>query len=157
MRYLMIDRVTEWEPFKRVVALKNVSLESDVLEHHFPGFPLFPGVLTLEAMAQASGYLIMRSILERDGVHHASALTMVERVHFRRPVFPGDQLQVTVEVTDWQAQAVRVTAHAEVEHTATARGRLLLAHRPIDADAGAETLRYAERWLRSLERPAGLA
>jgi len=72
MRYLMIDRVIEWTPFRQLVAVKNVSLESDVLEHHFPGYPLFPGALTLEAMAQAAGYLVMRSLFEERNTQHGS-------------------------------------------------------------------------------------
>src|ERR1051325_4104525 len=112
MRYLMIDRVLEWTPFRRVVAAKNVSLESDVLEHHFPGFPLFPGALTVEAMAQAAGYLVMRSLLEERQAQHAAALAVIDRVCLRRPVYPGDQLRLTIEVTGWGPAAVRVSAHA---------------------------------------------
>ena len=156
MRYLMIDRVLEWTPFERVVAAKNVSLESDVLEHHFPGFPLFPGALTAEAMAQAAGYLIMRSLLEEKGVQHAAALSVIERLHLRRPVYPGDQLRIAIEVTDWRLATVRVTAHATVDGHSTARGQLLLAHRPVEDTVPAETLRFAMQWMRNLQRPTGL-
>jgi len=110
MRYLMIDRVFEWTPFRRVVAAKNVSLESDVLEHHFPGFPLFP----------------------------------------------GDQLRITIEVTEWGPAAVQVTANAAVDGQTTARGRLVLAHRPVDGTVHAEAVRRALEWMRGLERPSGL-
>ena len=156
MRYLMIDRVLEWTPFERVVATKNVTLESDVFEHHFPGFPLFPGALTIEAMAQAAGYLVMRSLLEKEGAAYAAALSVVERVHFRRPVHPGDQLQITIAVTDWRPSATRVAAHATGDGQPTARGRLLLAYRRLDESISAEVARFATQWMRDLERPRGL-
>jgi 3-hydroxymyristoyl/3-hydroxydecanoyl-(acyl carrier protein) dehydratase len=156
MRYLMIDRVLEWTPFQRVVAAKNVSLESDVLEHHFPGFPLFPGALTVEAMAQAAGYLVVRSLLDERKVEHAAALSVIDRVHLRRPVYPGDQLRIDVQVTDWGETAVRVTAHASVEGQPTARGRLVMVHRPVDGTQYGEAMRQTVRWMRGLERPSGL-
>ena len=156
MRYLMIDRVYEWTPFRRVVAVKNVSLESDVLEHHFPGFPLFPGALTVEAMAQAAGYLVMRSLFEERNEQHAAALSVIDRVHLRRPAFPGDQLRITVDVTEWGDAAVNVTAHATVDGETTARGRLGMAHRAVDGTGHAEAVQRALQWMRGLERPEGL-
>jgi 3-hydroxyacyl-[acyl-carrier-protein] dehydratase len=156
MRYLMIDRVFEWTPFQRVVAAKNVSLESDVLEHHFPGFPLFPGALTLEAMAQAAGYLVIRSLLDERSEQHAAALSVIDRVHLRRPVYPGDQLRITIQATEWEASAVRVTALATVDGQTTARGRLVMAHRPVDGTQHGNAIRQVLQWMRGLERPAGL-
>src|SRR5262249_9540247 len=64
MRYLLIDRIVEFERDRRVVALKNVTLESEVLADHLPGFPLYPGALALESMAQAAAYLVVRSFQE---------------------------------------------------------------------------------------------
>lgn len=156
MRYLMIDRVLEWTPFQRLVAVKNVSLESDVLEHHFPGFPLFPGALTVEAMAQAAGYLVMRSLFEERTVQHAAVLSVVDRIHLRRPVFPGDQLRISIEVTEWGEAAVNVTSQAIVDGETAARGRLVMAHRAVDGTAHAEAVRHALEWMRGLERPSGL-
>lgn len=156
MRYLMIDRIMEWEAFRRVVATKNVTLESDVLEHHFRGFPLFPGALTVESMAQAGGYLVIRSLQEERGECHGAALAVVERLHLTRPAFPGDQLRVTVEVTDWLESAVCVTARAEVEGETTARGRLVIGHRKIDPASHPEAERAVLDWIRMLERREGL-
>lgn len=156
MRYLMIDRVLEWTPFRQLVAVKNVSLESDVLEHHFPGYPLFPGALTLEAMAQAAGYLVMRSLFEERNAQHAAALSVIDRVHLRRPVFPGDQLRITIEVTEWSEAAVNVTGQAVVDGETTARGRLVMAHRAVDGTMHADAVRRALEWMRGLERPSGI-
>jgi len=148
----MIDRILEWEPFRRVVAIKNISLESDVLEHHYRGYPLFPGALTLESMAQAAGYLVIRSVWEDRREWHAAALAMVERTQFVRPAFPGDQVRVTVEIPGWHDSAVRVTARAEVGGRTTARGRLVIAHRRVDPAQHPDAESTLADWLRSLER-----
>ena len=93
MRFLMIDRVRELVPDQRIVAIKNVAMESDYLEHHFPGFPIFPGVLALEAMAQASGHLLSRSIeiLEQ---RNSFAMMTANSAKYMKFVRPGDQLVI---------------------------------------------------------------
>jgi 3-hydroxyacyl-[acyl-carrier-protein] dehydratase len=155
VRYLLIDRVLAWTPYERVSAVKNVTMESDVLEHHFPGFPLLPGALTLEAMAQAAGYLIMRSLLDDKAEHRAVVLSTVERLHLHQPVHPGDQLRLEVTVEEWTPTAVRVVGAASVDGATTARGRLILAHRRFDDTQHADAIQAALRWMRSFERPRG--
>ena len=123
---------------------------------HFPGFPLFPGALTLESMAQAAGYLLVRSALETTGQTVAAALTSVERARFRRPVRPGDQLRVTVEITASTPNTAQVVARATVDGRTAGQARLLLAHRSIDSDAHPELMQAARRLFRSLQRSEGL-
>jgi 3-hydroxyacyl-[acyl-carrier-protein] dehydratase len=93
---LMVDRVREFEPNKRLVALKNVSANEPYFEGHFPGRPIMPGVLILEAMAQAAGILVFRSQgskPDRDSVYYYVG---IDNARFKRPVVPGDQLEVEV-------------------------------------------------------------
>jgi len=152
MRYLLIDRVLEFECDRRVVAIKNVTLESDVMADHFPGWPLFPGALALESMAQAAGYLLVRSVQATSGAVVAAALASVERAHFRRPVRPGDQLRITVEFVERTPHAAWFLARAEVEARTASSARLLLAHRVIDPARHPDLVQAGALFFRSLER-----
>jgi len=126
MRFLLIDRVQEFEAGKRLVALKNVSLESSYLEHHFPGEPVFPGVLIVEAMAQASGYLISYSALEtRSG--SVFALMTAANVRFLKVVRPGDQLRLEVEVVQLEGRTAKTRIVAQVDGGVVARAELRFA------------------------------
>src|SRR5258708_28156162 len=96
--FLLVDRVVEVEPDKRIVALKNVSINEPFFNGHFPGAPVMPGVLTIEAMAQAGAIL---GLLERkpDDLQDALVYFMgIDEARFRRPIVPGDQMIITVEV-----------------------------------------------------------
>jgi len=148
----MIDRIISYEHDRRIVAAKNVSLESDVLEHHFRGFPIFPGALTLESMAQAAAYLIIRSVQEATGEVVAAVLSTVERAHFRRPIFAGDQIRITVEWLERARNAARFAARADVDGRNAARARLLLAYRRAAGIHEAEVSEFVSQFFRSLER-----
>jgi 3-hydroxyacyl-[acyl-carrier-protein] dehydratase len=126
MRYLLIDRVLELVPGERIVAIKNVTLESSYLEHHFPGLPFFPGALILEAFAQASGYLVSRSSnLDQRPV--ALVLAGVERARFVRAISPGDQLRIEAEIVRAESAATTTRAVGKVEGEVVARALLTLA------------------------------
>jgi 3-hydroxyacyl-[acyl-carrier-protein] dehydratase len=93
--FLLVDRVLEFEPSKRVVGIKNVTLNEPFFVGHFPGKPIMPGVLIVEAMAQTGGILAFKSFPEMKG----SVLFIgIDNARFRRPVIPGDQLKMVVNV-----------------------------------------------------------
>jgi 3-hydroxyacyl-[acyl-carrier-protein] dehydratase len=104
--FLLIDRVLEIERKKRIVALKNVTFNEPFFAGHFPGNPIMPGVLIVEAMAQAGATLLLTEITERDS--KLVVFTGIEKARFRRPVVPGDQLRIEVEVLAWRTIAGRM-------------------------------------------------
>lgn len=93
---LLVDRVLEIEPQKRIVAIKNVTINEPIFAGHFPGRPVFPGVLLIEGMAQAGGLLLLQDIPDRSKklIYFAG----IEAAKFRRPVVPGDQVRYELEV-----------------------------------------------------------
>ena len=95
--FLLVDRVVELEPMKRLVALKSVTINEPFFAGHFPGHPVMPGVLVLEALAQASALLAKKSISERTD-DQVIYLMAIDNARFRRPVVPGDRLELRVEV-----------------------------------------------------------
>jgi 3-hydroxyacyl-[acyl-carrier-protein] dehydratase len=111
--FLLIDRVLDLIPKKRIVALKNVTINEPFLAGHFPGFPIMPGVLMVEAIAQAGGALLLTEIPDRDS--KLIMFTGIERARFRRPVVPGDQLRIEVDVLAWRWTAARMQGNVYVE------------------------------------------
>jgi beta-hydroxyacyl-ACP dehydratase FabZ len=94
---LLVDRILESEPGKRIVGIKNVTINEPFFQGHFPGHPIMPGVLMVEAMAQVGGMLMMETVEnQHDKVVYFMSL---DKVKFRRPVVPGDQLRLEVELT----------------------------------------------------------
>src|SRR5438270_12665271 len=108
--FLLIDRVVEITRKQRIVAIKNVSANEPFFAGHFPGFPIMPGVLIVEAMAQAGGALLLTEVEDRE--NKLMVFTGIERARFRRPVTPGDQLKIEVIVTAWRRTAVRMEGKA---------------------------------------------
>src|SRR5215467_9804641 len=104
--FLLIDRVLEIERKKKIVALKNVSINEPFFSGHFPGFPIMPGVLIVEAMAQAGGALLRTEIEDRND--KLIVFTGIEKARFRRPVRPGDQVRLEVEMLSWKAISSRI-------------------------------------------------
>src|SRR5262245_3636322 len=95
---LLVDRVLECEPGKRVVAMKNVSVNEPYFVGHFPGRPIMPGVLILEAMAQAAGVLVFSGMSEDAMKNQLYYYVGVDNARFKRPVVPGDQLLIEVRI-----------------------------------------------------------
>lgn len=112
--FLLIDRVIEIEPKKRIVALKNVSINEQFFAGHFPAYPIMPGVLIIEAMAQAGGALLMSEI-SASIENQLIVFTSIERAKFRRPVTPGDQLRIEVDVIVWRGKAGKMRGRGTVE------------------------------------------
>ena len=109
--FLLIDRVVDLERRRRVVAIKNVTFNEPFFQGHFPGVPIMPGVLIIEAIAQAGGALLLTEIADRE--NKLMVFTGIERARFRRPVVPGDQLRIEVEVKAWRESAGRNAARME--------------------------------------------
>ncbi len=118
---LLIDRVLEIEPKQRIVAIKNVSMNEPFFQGHFPDYPIMPGVLQIEAMAQAGGALLLTEIPDRGD--QLMVFTGIESARFRRPVTPGDQLLIEVTVVNWRSRAVKmagkITVNGKVVSDAT--------------------------------------
>lgn len=104
--FLLIDRVVEMTRRERIVALKNVTVNEPFFQGHFPGYPIMPGVLMVEAIAQAGGALLLTEIADRE--QSLMVFSGIERARFRRPVVPGDQLRIEVTVVAWRKNAVRM-------------------------------------------------
>jgi 3-hydroxyacyl-[acyl-carrier-protein] dehydratase len=96
--FLLVDRIIEIEPGKRIVGIKNVTYNEPFFPGHFPGRPIMPGVLIVEAMAQTSGVLVFNSLPEEERNRLVYFLGM-DNVKFRKPVIPGDQLRLESEIT----------------------------------------------------------
>lgn len=115
--FLLIDRVVDLTRKERVVAIKNVTFNEPFFQGHFPGVPIMPGVLIIEAIAQAGGALLLTEIPDRE--NKLMVFTGIERARFRRPVVPGDQLRIEVEVKAWREgggrNAVRMEGIAYVD------------------------------------------
>ncbi|MGH9444771.1 MAG: 3-hydroxyacyl-ACP dehydratase FabZ [Terriglobia bacterium] len=94
--FLLVDRIVALEPEKRIVGLKNVTVNEPFFQGHFPGAPVMPGVLIIESMAQVAGVLIYRDLPEKE--KKLIYFTGIENAKFRRPVTPGDQLRVDMEL-----------------------------------------------------------
>src|SRR5215470_795645 len=103
---LLIDRVLEMQPRKRVVCLKNVTINEPFFAGHFPGNPIMPGVLTVEAMAQAGATLLLTEFPDRN--EKLVFFTGIEKARFRKPIIPGDQLRIEVVVLAWRSIAGRM-------------------------------------------------
>ena len=110
--FLLIDRVVEMTPKERIVAIKNVTINEPFFQGHFPNMPIMPGVLIVEAIAQTGGALLLTEVENRDEM--LMVFTGIERAKFRRPVVPGDQLRIEVEVKAWRMTAVRMEGKAFV-------------------------------------------
>ena len=105
---LLIDRVVELKRKERIVAIKNVTINEPFFVGHFPGLPIMPGVLVVEAIAQAGGALLLTEVEDR--TDKVIVFTGIERARFRHPVSPGDQLRLEVKVMGWRPSAHRIAA-----------------------------------------------
>jgi len=112
--FLLVDRILEMELGKRVVGVKNVTINEPFFTGHFPGHPIMPGVLLLEAMAQVGGFLLMRSLNAR-AERKVMYFTGIDRARFRKPVVPGDQVRFEVDLLQLRRQVCRMKGEATVE------------------------------------------
>lgn len=109
--FLMVDRIVEFEPGMKAVGIKNVTINEPFFVGHFPGNPIMPGVLIVEAMAQVAGIMAFRSGVQGNSVYFMS----IEKAKFRKPVVPGDQLRLDVTVVQQRGNVWKFTGNALVD------------------------------------------
>jgi 3-hydroxyacyl-[acyl-carrier-protein] dehydratase len=122
--FLLVDRVTELEPGKKAVGLKNVTFNEQFFQGHFPGEPIMPGVLIVEALAQVGGVAVL-SMPEHKG--KLALFTGINNFRFKQMVKPGDQLELTVTMTAMRSNLGKGDAVAKVEGKVVASGELWFA------------------------------
>ena len=122
--FLLVDRIEELEAGKRVVGYKNVTINEPFFQGHFPGYPVMPGVLIIEAMAQVGAAAIL-SMPEYAG--KIAFFAGIDKARFRRQVFPGDRLRIVVEVTNLRKTIGKSTAVAYVDENVAAEAELMFA------------------------------
>jgi len=120
--FLLVDRVIEFEETKRIVAIKNVTINEPFFQGHFPGRPIMPGVLILEAMAQAGGVLAFKSF---PGMKGSVFFTGIDEARFRKPVVPGDQLRFVVDGVKHRREIWVFDAKAFVGDDVVAEARIM--------------------------------
>ena len=112
---LLVDRILEVEEKKRIVGIKNVTYNEPFFQGHFPGHPVMPGVLIIEAMAQVGGMLLMSFVPREDHQSKVVYFMSLDNVKFRRPVVPGDQLRCEVEMVQFRGKTCRMKGIAYVD------------------------------------------
>jgi 3-hydroxyacyl-[acyl-carrier-protein] dehydratase len=122
--FLLVDRVVSIEPGKALRAYKNVSVNEPFFEGHFPGHPVMPGVLVLEALAQASAILAYRST-GFDPSRKVTYLMAIDGAKFRKPTVPGDRLELEVEVLRFKGSILKTRGVAKVDGEVVAEGEFL--------------------------------
>ena len=127
---LLVDRILEIEEGKRIVGLKNVTANEQFFQGHFPGAPVMPGVLIIEAMAQCGAVLFLRAIKDRE--KKLFLFGGVDKARFRKPVIPGDQLIFECEVLQQRSTTVKIRGVAKVGGAVVAEAEMLsvMADRP---------------------------
>jgi beta-hydroxyacyl-ACP dehydratase FabZ len=123
--FLLVDRVVELEPRRRITAYKNVTINEPFFQGHFPGAPIMPGVLIIEAMAQAGAVLFLHDLEDRES--KLVYFTGIDKARFRRTVGPGDQLRLSLEVIKLRPRVCKMRGRAEVDGELVAEAEILSA------------------------------
>jgi beta-hydroxyacyl-ACP dehydratase FabZ len=123
--FLLVDRILEIDPGRRIVGIKNVTVNEEFFLGHFPGKPVMPGVLIVEAMAQVGGVLLLKDMPDRE--HKLVLFAGIDEARFRRPVVPGDQLRFEVEVLRLKSSTCKLQGKAYVDGNLVAEAVILSA------------------------------
>lgn len=123
--FLLVDRVVEFEADRRLVALKGVTMNEPFFQGHFPGKPVMPGVLILEALAQAAALLATLSLTPEEVSDKITYLMGIDGARFRRPVVPGDRLELVVEVTKHKGAVWKQRGVAKVDGQVAAEAEFM--------------------------------
>jgi 3-hydroxyacyl-[acyl-carrier-protein] dehydratase len=128
---LLVDRVLECEPGKRILALKNVTLNEPFFAGHFPHYPVMPGVLIVEALAQAAAILAARTVDKKSDDRSIYYLVGIDDARFKRPVVPGDQLLLEAAFERSARGLLRFAAQARVGDALAAEAKVMCMQRPV--------------------------
>jgi 3-hydroxyacyl-[acyl-carrier-protein] dehydratase len=123
--FLLIDRILESTPKKRIVAIKNVTINEPFFQGHFPEYAIMPGVLMVEAIAQAGGVLLLPEVPDHE--NKLLVFSGIDRARFRRPAVPGDQLRIEVDVLNWRPLAARIEGKVYVERKLVCEATIMCA------------------------------
>ena len=129
--FLLVDRVVELELGKRITALKNVSMNEPFFTGHFPELPIMPGVLIIEALAQAAGILGFKTVDKKPADGSIYLFVGADKMRFKRPVVPGDQLHLHAEILAEKRGIWKFSCRAEVDGQLAASGEILCADRKL--------------------------
>lgn len=130
--FLLVDAIEEMEPKKRIVGIKNVTINEYFFQGHFPGKPVMPGVLIIESIAQIGGLLLLQEVEDRD--HKLLYMAAIDNARFRRPVVPGDQLRVEVNVITFRGPFCKINGVARVNGELAAEATLMCAMVDVGPD-----------------------
>ena len=131
--FLLVDRVTAYEPQKYIDAYKCVSINEPFFQGHFPGLPVMPGVLIVEALAQAGGLLVLTALDDATVSNSIFLFTGIESVRFRKPVFPGDRLDLHCELVKSKMRLWKMRGTAHVDGVLAAEAELTAAIMPKES------------------------
>jgi beta-hydroxyacyl-ACP dehydratase FabZ len=131
--FLLVDKILEMEPKKRIIGIKNVSINEPYFQGHFPGKPIMPGVLILESMAQTGGLLLLQEIADRES--KLLYFVAIDNARFRRPVVPGDQLRLEMKVVAWRGNLCKLDGLATVNGALVAEATLMCMMADRNAEA----------------------
>jgi 3-hydroxyacyl-[acyl-carrier-protein] dehydratase len=121
--FLLVDAIEEMERWKRIVGIKNVTINEAFFQGHFPGQPIMPGVLIIESMAQTGGLLLLQEVPDRE--KKLVYFVAIDNARFRRPVVPGDQLKIEVKVIAWRGDFCKIQGQATVNGDLAAEATLM--------------------------------
>ncbi|MFH0901125.1 MAG: 3-hydroxyacyl-ACP dehydratase FabZ family protein [Pseudomonadota bacterium] len=154
MRYFLIDKVTELVVGEKARGVKNVSLADEYLHDHFPDYPIMPGALIIEAIAQLAGFLLSVTVNQDDAPPRRALLVQVRQAKFHQLVGPGDQLDIEVKLVSLLSSAALVKAEALVGNRRAVRAELMFTLNEIPSERVHEQLRYLYRlWTRHFDPP----
>jgi 3-hydroxyacyl-[acyl-carrier-protein] dehydratase len=137
--FLLVDRVLELEHGKRIVAIKNVTINEPYFVGHFPHLPVMPGVLMIEALAQAAGILSFETLGRRSDATSVFYFVGIDGARFKRPVVPGDQLRLEVEILRFAKSISKFRGVATVDGAVAAEAELMCTLRDVEPPQRRET------------------
>ena len=123
--FLLVDKIVEMEMGKRIVGIKNVTMNEPFFQGHFPGRPIMPGVLIIEAMAQTGGVLAMKSVPPEQVKNKVIFFMSIDKAKFRKPVIPGDQLRFEIDVIRQRSNIMSLKAQALVDGAVAAEAEMM--------------------------------